>query len=57
MAKPIGPAKQEESEGAKFELAVREGIAEADAGKCIPYEKIRRWVLTWGSEKELPPPK
>lgn len=40
-----------------FESAVRAGVAEADAGKVISYEKIRRWLLSWGSDKELPPPK
>lgn len=43
--------------GADFEKAVREGIADADAGRTVPYEKIRRWLLSWGTDKELPPPK
>jgi predicted transcriptional regulator len=47
----------ETNEAAEFEAAVREGLAEADAGKTIPYAKIRRWLLSWGSDKELPPPK
>jgi predicted transcriptional regulator len=37
--------------------AVREGLADAKSGRVIPYEEIRRWLLSWGSEKELPPPK
>jgi predicted transcriptional regulator len=48
---------EETGEAAEFEAAVREGLAEADAGKTIPYAKIRRWLLSWGSGKELPPPK
>lgn len=46
-----------DSEDAEFLAAVEEGIASLDAGKGIPYEKIRRWLLSWGTEKELPPPK
>jgi predicted transcriptional regulator len=45
-----------DSEDPEFLAAVREGIASLDAGKGIPYEKIRCWLLSWGTEKELPPP-
>ncbi len=48
---------EDANEAAEFEAAIREGLAEADAGKAIPYSKIRRWLLSWGSDKELPPPK
>ena len=48
---------EETNEAAEFEAAVREGLAEADAGKGIPYAKIRRWLLSWGGDKELQPPK
>lgn len=53
-AKTKHPTDPEEAE---FLAAVDEGLAEADAGKGISYEKVRRWLLSWGSEKELPPPK
>ena len=36
--------------------SVREGVEDADAGRVTPYEKVRRWLLSWGSDKELPPP-
>ena len=26
--------------------AVREGIAAADAGRVMPYEEVRRWLLS-----------
>ena len=52
------PVKIDSGErGAEFEKAVREGIADADAGRTVSYEKIRRWLLSWGTDKELPPPK
>jgi len=56
MNKPA-KIKPRNPEAAEFEKAVREGIADADAGRMIPYEKIRRWLLSWGTDKELPPPK
>jgi predicted transcriptional regulator len=46
-----------DSEDAEFLAAVEEGIADADAGRMIPYEKVRRWLLSWGTDKELPPPR
>ncbi len=41
---------------AAFRAAVREGIASADAGRLIPWEDVRRWMLSWGTPNELPPP-
>ena len=45
-----------DAEDAEFLAAVDEGIADSDAGRMIPYQKIRRWLLSWGTENELPPP-
>ena len=36
--------------------ATDEGIADAESGKTVPYETIRRWLLSWGTDNELPPP-
>ena len=43
-------------EDAAFAAAVREGLASLDAGRNTPYEDVRRWLLSWGADKELPPP-
>jgi predicted transcriptional regulator len=40
----------------EFAAAVNEGLADAKAGRVTPYEQVRRWLLSWGSDKELPPP-
>jgi predicted transcriptional regulator len=48
--------EQDEQERAAFEAAVREGLADSAARRVTPYEKVRRWLLSWGSESELPPP-
>jgi predicted transcriptional regulator len=36
--------------------ALEEGIADADAGRMVPHEKMREWLLSWGKEDELEPP-
>ncbi|HEY3811714.1 MAG TPA: hypothetical protein VGL66_00690 [Caulobacteraceae bacterium] len=35
---------------AAFEAAVEAGKTSLDAGRSVPYEKVRRWLLSWGSE-------
>ena len=54
-SKPTPAAEIEDS--AEFLTAVDEGLADAKAERTVPYEKVRRWLLSWGSDKELPPPK
>ena len=54
---PTPVVEMDEEERAAYLAAADEGIAEADAGKLIPYERIRRWLLSWGTDSELPPPK
>jgi len=49
--------KARDPDAVEFEKAVRQGIASLDAGRGIPYAKIRRWLLSWGTKNELPPPK
>ncbi len=45
------------AETVAFGVAVQEGIADADAGRTVPYDDVRRWLLSWGSGNELPPPR
>lgn len=54
MTKPAEPLPDDDD--AEFLKAVEEGIADADAGRVIPLQRIRRWLLSWGTENELPPP-
>ncbi|HYC05405.1 MAG TPA: CopG family transcriptional regulator [Azospirillaceae bacterium] len=54
MTKPFdifGPASPEEEARADAE-------AEADiaAGRVVPHEDVRKWLLSWGQPDELPPP-
>lgn len=48
---------QDDDETAEFIAAVEEGIAAAREGRTVPYEEVRRWLLSWGTDNELPPPK
>ena len=36
--------------------AVREALAEADKGVFISGEAMHRWIESWGTANELPPP-
>lgn len=53
---PTPATRSDAMEAAAFDAAVREGIADAAAGRTAPYEDVRRWLLSWGSDNELPPP-
>lgn len=58
IAMTPSPAPQfpDNPETEAFVAAVKEGIASADAGRTVPYEDVRKWLLSWGTERELPPP-
>ncbi len=38
------------------EKALEEAEADVAAGRVIPWEKVRDWLLSWGKPDELPPP-
>ena len=42
---------------AELAAAVQAGQASLDAGRSVSYEHVRRWLLSWGTDKELSPPK
>lgn len=33
-----------------------EAIADIEAGRFISHEAMKRWLESWGTENELPPP-
>jgi predicted transcriptional regulator len=37
--------------------SIRRGFAEMEAGHYIPHEAMKAWLVSLGSEHELPPPK
>jgi predicted transcriptional regulator len=36
--------------------AERQAMADIDAGRFISHEAVMRWVASWGTDNELPPP-
>jgi predicted transcriptional regulator len=36
---------------------IREGLDDAEAGRVLSHEVVTRWLESWGTEDELPPPK
>ena len=36
---------------------IKKGIKQADEGLAVPGENVDRWLASWGTAKELPPPK
>ncbi len=36
---------------------IREGLADAEAGRVVSHDEVARWLDSWASEDELPPPK
>jgi predicted transcriptional regulator len=39
-----------------LEDGVQKGIASLDQGRGVSYETVRRWLLSWGTDRETPPP-
>jgi hypothetical protein len=59
MSAKLTPARKltPQDGDAEFLAAVDQGLAEIKAGKGVSYAKVRRWLLSWGTDNELPPPK
>ena len=36
---------------------IRQGLADAEAGRVVSNDEVARWLDSWGRENELPPPK
>ena len=56
MNKPVVSRTIPPEDVPAFREAVRQGMASAEAGRTIPYEKVKAWLLSWGKPDELPPP-
>jgi len=56
--KPEPAIFEDESESAAAdEAAIAEGLADIEAGRGISHLAVKRWLLSWGTPDELPPPK
>lgn len=54
MGEPTPTPNPDDTEA--FAAAVEKGLASLDQGRTVPYEDVRRWLLSWGSDRETPPP-
>ncbi|ESQ79797.1 hypothetical protein [Asticcacaulis sp. YBE204] len=45
------------AEDAEFIEAVKAGVQSIDDGRSVPYEQVRDWLLSWGTDNEKPVPK
>lgn len=50
-------AFQEMRDQQEFLQAVAEGVADSEAGHVVDHSKTRRWLESWGTNKEKDPPK
>lgn len=44
-------------ERAEHLAAVDRGLADIAAGRTVAWEDVKRWMLSWGTENELPRPR
>ncbi|WP_374516598.1 CopG family transcriptional regulator [Brevundimonas sp.] len=50
-------AEGEAEADAAFNAATERGLADAEAGRFVSHEAVKRWLLSWGTDNPLPPPK
>jgi len=50
-------AFQELRENHEFYRAVAEGVADSEAGRVVDHKKVRRWLESWGTDREQEAPK
>jgi predicted transcriptional regulator len=48
--------QRDDREAAALIAAVEEARASVKAGRTVPYERVRRWLLSWGTKGELSKP-
>ncbi len=44
-------------ESAKLDAREQKAMADMDAGRFVTHEAVVRWLKSWGTADELPPPK
>ncbi|AYV44955.1 CopG family transcriptional regulator [Caulobacter flavus] len=51
------PSIFDDNDDAAEAAADAEGLADLEAGRTISHEKMKAWLLSWGTPEETPPPK
>jgi predicted transcriptional regulator len=46
----------EDEAAAADAAAIAEGLADIEAGRVVSHDAMKRWLLSWGTSNELPPP-
>ncbi|MGH9522135.1 MAG: CopG family ribbon-helix-helix protein [Terriglobales bacterium] len=41
----------------RLRAEIREADREVKAGHYIPHDEMKKWLLSWGTKNELPPPR
>jgi predicted transcriptional regulator len=54
MANPASIFESEDKDAE--ERALLEAEADIAAGRLVPWEDVKRWLESWGTPNELPPP-
>lgn len=44
-------------EAVELDAREQKAMADIDAGRFVTHEAVVRWLKSWGTEDELPPPK
>ena len=44
-------------EAVELDARGQKAMADIDAGRFITHEAVVRWLKSWGTDNELPPPK
>lgn len=50
------PSLLDETDDEAEAAADAEGLADIEAGRVVPHEDVARWLDTWGTPDETPPP-
>ena len=50
-------AFQELRERHEFLQGVAEGVADSEAGRVVDHKRVRRWLESWGTDREKDAPK
>jgi len=51
------PVVFDSEDEAALDAATLRGLADIEAGRVVSHEAVKRWLLSWGTHKPLPPPK
>jgi predicted transcriptional regulator len=54
---PTEPSLYDEPDLEADEQALKQGEADADAGRVMPHTEVAKWLATWGTPDAKPMPK